>query len=465
MAEQHKTWPAISQEATKKYMKEIREALKGHIKETVKKTFKQNFQQLTAGIGPERAERLFELLNTIHIPYQNSVIQEFEDLINNDAVIRMNFTKMIDQVPGYYITSDEGVYLYSIQEMLHMIDYIITQPPPYNETDLVGFPINTILNWTMGVPAGGAAFRNEKVNEMFRKILKVWTEYLESEDSKKAFSTPGTGWRSPNALEKLKMDQYLDDPEGEWPYESWNEFFIRNFKESDPPQRPIEESDNDKAVVSACDSQVYNIQYQAQLQDWFWVKSQPYSLWDLLGNENGYNGRKPEQSGQEHYDTYVKPFENGTVFQAFLSAFKYHRWNSPVSGTIKKAYVRGGTYYSATQSEGLDQASPDLSQGYIAHTATKALVFIEADDKKIGLMCFIAIGMAEVSSCIINDNIQPDYKVTKGEELGYFQFGGSTHCLVFQDGAIDRFVDPEDHSEELQQDTTIEMGQVIAYGS
>lgn len=29
--------------------------------------------------------------------------------------------------------------------------------------------------------------------------------------------------------------------------------------------------------------------------------------------------------------------------------------------------------------------------------------------------------------------------MTKGEEFGYFQFGGSTHCVVFRPGAIADF--------------------------
>ena len=33
----------------------------------------------------------------------------------------------------------------------------------------------------------------------------------------------------------------------------------------------------------------------------------------------------------------------------------------------------------------------------------------------------------------------PGYHARKGEELGYFQYGGSTHCLVFRPGAIAEF--------------------------
>ena len=31
---------------------------------------------------------------------------------------------------------------------------------------------------------------------------------------------------------------------------------------------------------------------------------------------------------------------------------------------------------------------------------------------------------------MIDSKIRPGYHVEKGDELGYFQFGGSTHCLA-----------------------------------
>jgi phosphatidylserine decarboxylase len=39
------------------------------------------------------------------------------------------------------------------------------------------------------------------------------------------------------------------------------------------------------------------------------------------------------------------------------------------------------------------------------------------------------VGMAEVSSCQIT--VYEGQNVKKGEELGMFHFGGSTHCLIF----------------------------------
>jgi phosphatidylserine decarboxylase len=160
----------------------------------------------------------------------------------------------------------------------------------------------------------------------------------------------------------------------------------------------------------------------------FWIKSQPYSLKDMLDNS-----------------PFVKDFIGGAVYQAYLSPFNYHRWNSPVSGTIVKAYVKDGLYFSEDDSQGVDASAQDKSQGYLTHVQTRAIFFIKADDPRIGLMVFMPVGMVEVSSCIIDAKIKPGYHVKKGEELGYFQFGGSTNCLIFRPGVIKEFIAKQGH--------------------
>ena len=62
--------------------------------------------------------------------------------------------------------------------------------------------------------------------------------------------------------------------------------------------------------------------------------------------------------------------------------------------------------------------------------------------------------MAEVSSCVLLDQIEPGYKVKKGDELGYFQYGGSTHCLIFRHGFIKEF--------KVKEGVDVRMGQAIA---
>jgi phosphatidylserine decarboxylase len=79
------------------------------------------------------------------------------------------------------------------------------------------------------------------------------------------------------------------------------------------------------------------------------------------------------------------------------------------------------------------------SQSYLTHVAARAIILIEADDPIIGLMAFVPVGMSEVSSCLIDSKVRPGYHIGKGEEIGYFQFGGSTHCLVSRPGTIAEF--------------------------
>ncbi len=83
------------------------------------------------------------------------------------------------------------------------------------------------------------------------------------------------------------------------------------------------------------------------------------------------------------------------------------------------------------------------------------MIFIEADNPDIGLICVMPIGMVEISSCIIHPDIRPDARVQKGQELGHFQFGGSSHCILFRRGVVREFTGAEN--------TVYRMGQVIAF--
>jgi len=44
-------------------------------------------------------------------------------------------------------------------------------------------------------------------------------------------------------------------------------------------------------------------------------------------------------------------------------------------------------------------------------------------------MCIILVGMTEVSSCQIT--VYEGQHVSKGDQIGMFHYGGSSHCLLF----------------------------------
>ncbi len=347
------------------------------------------------------------------------VLAEFQDLIDREPVVRMYLNQMIEQVPETKAYSKR--HLESVEQLLRLINEVLTMAPEFGpQGSMVATPLGAILDWTMGTPAGFAAFRDPRVNAMFTKILEVWCEFLSGPDSLYVLNESPSGWKSEEARRTVGIEQYEHDPEEEhWGFRSWNDFFTRRFKEG---ERPVASPDDEKVIVSACESTPYGISTDVKLQDRFWIKSQPYSLEDMLADD---------ESAEE--------FVGGTVYQAFLSATNYHRWHSPVAGKIVRAFVRAGTYYSEADAEGRDAVEPMNSQSYLAHVAVRAIILIEADNPVIGLVAFVPVGMSEVSSCLIAANIKPGYHVEKGEELGHFQFGGSTHCLVFRPGAIAEF--------------------------
>ena len=137
-------------------------------------------------------------------------------------------------------------------------------------------------------------------------------------------------------------------------------------------------------------------------------------------------------------DPLAAQFDGATVYQAFLSALSYHRWHAPVSGTVKRCFVRDGTYFSEPLFEStveggeIDTKGIQDAQGYISALATRAIFFIEADNPALGLVAFIAVGMDEVSSCEIT--VKEGDHLKKGDETGMFHFGGSSYCLLFRKG-------------------------------
>lgn len=235
-------------------------------------------------------------------------------------------------------------------------------------------------------------------------------------------------------------DMYVCNPSARYyGYASWDDFFTRQLRED---ARPVASPGDDDVVASACESRVYNVARHAKLRDRFWIKSQPYSVLDMLG-----------------HDPLAAQFSDATVYQAFLSALSYHRWHAPVSGRIVRAFVKDGTYFSEPLFEGpaggysegersgggsggdIDTRGISVAQGYLTALATRAVVFIQADNPAIGLMAFVGVGMDEVSTCEIT--VSQGQHVTKGDQLGMFHFGGSSHCLLFRAGVpVDGFPTP-----------------------
>ena len=305
--------------------------------------------------------------------------------------------------------------------MLELFNDIIKTAPEWEDNDLVGFPINAILDWPMGTPAGYSMFTTDRVNEQFKNMFDVWVQFLTSSDSR--YVIPG--W-IPHLPDFIGLYQ-CNPKDMFYGYKSWDDFFVRKFNDG---VRPVDTTDN-MTITSACESAFLTLATGVKERDQFWLKGQPYSLADILD----YNSE------------YVPQFVGGTVYQAFLAATKYHRWHSPVNGVVRDFYNVSGTYYAESPQAGFDPSAPDLSQAFITAMAARAVIILEADNPAIGTMCFVGVGMSEVSSCEVT--VTKGQRVAKGDEIGMFHFGGSTHCLIFRPETQLTFVPREQHDNVL----------------
>ncbi|GAD91542.1 phosphatidylserine decarboxylase, putative [Paecilomyces variotii No. 5] len=362
----------------------------------------------------------------------HAVIHEFQKIIESDTIIFMHACAMFQQVPSESPYDNDPLgrpQIRDYKQMLQLMNALLTAAPtwdnPVFQIGWTGFPINVVLNWPMSTPSGKAFFLHDRVNAQLKKVLNTWAEHLSSLASANVLTTNANGWLGPDALAamehvanvgttNLTFEQlFVCDPSlPHWGFKSWDDFFTRRFR---PGLRPVADPDDDNIIVNPCESKPYRLATKVAGRNTFWVKGQPYSILDMLAQD--------ELAGH---------FVGGTVFQAFLSSLSYHCWHSPVSGTVVKTRLVPGTYYSKAESQGFGSRHKSLSQsqGYLTAVATRALIFIEADNAAIGLVCVMPVGMAEVSTC--ETTVIPGQRVSKGQELGMFHFGGSTTCLLFR---------------------------------
>ncbi|PHH63649.1 hypothetical protein CDD81_5630 [Ophiocordyceps australis] len=371
-------------------------------------------------------------------------VQELKALIESTAELRMLASAMFDEVPDKDPYREDPVgnkQVRSYKHMLILFQVIMSEvAPKWSMTEygvgLIGFPFNALLDWPMATASGYAFFLKTEVNAKLKDILDTWRSTVLTTDKSLYVLVEGEdGWLGPEPRAKIESDTNVTDhpelkfhelfecnpDEPHWGFKHWDDFFIRKFRNFDKI-RPTAFKDRPEWIVNSCESKPFALQLNVQANDTFWLKGQPYSVREML-------------NGHEWADKFV----GGTVYQAFLSATSYHRWNSPVTGKVVHSQIIDGTYFSEptitgfTSPEGPDPAAPDQAQGYITHIATRALVFIEAA-APVGLVAIVYVGMSDVSSCEILQKFESSklpVNVTKGEELGMFHHGGSTHAMLF----------------------------------
>jgi phosphatidylserine decarboxylase len=200
----------------------------------------------------------------------------------------------------------------------------------------------------------------------------------------------------------IKMDDFLPE-EGmtcEDPYSSFNHFFIRRFKEG---KRDFV---SDSHVMPAFSEARY-FGYGA-IDDSVTVPVKGHFLkaQDLVASSK-----------------WGKAFSGGPLMIARLCPVDYHRFHFPDDGHILDAYPVPGQYHSVNPIA--IKEKPDIFM-----TNERFVTILET--KNFGKLAYIEVGAICVGKIVQSRAVTGTFK--RGEEKGYFLFGGSTVVVVGEKG-------------------------------
>jgi len=182
-------------------------------------------------------------------------------------------------------------------------------------------------------------------------------------------------------------------------YSSYNDFFTRKIL---PEKRVVDR--NAKSFISPCDSKLTAYTISDDLS--FNIKGTKYTVSSLLQDEN-----------------LAKDFSGGYILIFRLEVDDYHRY----------CYIDSGIKTRNTFIKGiLHTVQPvALNNFEIYKTNSREYTILHTDN-------FGDIIQVEVGAMMVGKikNLHEEYTFTKGEEKGYFEFGGSTVCVLVKRDAI-----------------------------
>lgn len=214
----------------------------------------------------------------------------------------------------------------------------------------------------------------------------------------------------------FQWDDYMAPPSG---YKTFNQFFARHAR---PGARPVAAIGDASVLVSPADA-VFIGSWRVSSESTIYVED---SKVDVKGLEWSIRQLLAASA-------YADRFDGGTFMHSALRTYDYHRFHAPVPGTILETqFVEGQTWLDVEAVPAVVNGSPVNVLHAIEGTGyqfvqARAIVVLESPH---GLVACIPVGMGHVSSVVVTAAV--GMSLHKGEEMGYFQFGGSDFVMVFE---------------------------------
>jgi phosphatidylserine decarboxylase precursor len=343
------------------------------------------------------------------------VVEELKAWVGADKTRRKDFDTAIRTARSHNTLEMRGIrcleeYLRFINEQLFWIPSEAVRPK-----DLL-FRLQTIW-FVLDQPSisgyqsaihpsiGYEQHQNEQLTWLSTWMVRYSNEIGIFMDTPESAGALDTFKKSPS----YHMDDYIE-PRAGW--RTFNEFFARNIK---PGRRPIASIGDPSVITSPAD---FEFKEAHRITPGSTVATKGL-IWPLV---------------QMFADSpYRDRFANGVWLHGFLNVDDYHRVHTPVAGKVLEARIIPGQNYmlveaDATRSEdGVRELCIPNETGY-QFCQSRGLVILDTGP---GLVAVLPVGMAIVSSVILTAEVGAE--LYKGEELGYFQFGGSDVVLVFEE--------------------------------
>lgn len=291
-----------------------------------------------------------------------------------------------------------------------MIKYFNRKTKDYEVEQVAG---DNYLKWTYSSPIGIGL-----LNILLKKKVfsKVYGSYCDSSFSK-------------NKIDKFIKDFQINEEEfqeSKNKYECFNDFFVRKLKEE---ARPIEKKS--ETLISPGDGRLLiyeNINPDKLLQ----VKGFTYTLGELLKD-----------------DELAYKYNKGVCMILRLCPTDYHRFHFIDNGTCEETKKITGHYYS------VNPIALEKIPKLFCENKREYSVF---HSENFGDVIYVDVGATCVGSII--QTYTPLKEVKKGDEKGYFKFGGSTVILFFEK---DKILIDEDILEQTNRgfETKVYMGERI----
>lgn len=209
-------------------------------------------------------------------------------------------------------------------------------------------------------------------------------------------------WTKKNILPFIKeygvdSDEFLLPPHE---FTSFNDFFIRKLKKQ---ARPIETAD---AIIPA-DARYWFYEKVDSSTD-FLIKGEHLNLENLLGSKEK-----------------ASIFSGGSAAIARLCPSDYHRFHFPIDCMPSDTQLINGPLFSV---------NPLAIKQNIAHLTENKRKITYLESPLFKTTAFIEIGATSVGT--IQETYTPFKYALKGDEKGYFEFGGSALILLFEPNTI-----------------------------